>query len=193
MPEPAAVETHHRCEGWPVGLRLSTLASASAASSNAHESALFLGNGRHVDEYLFSEVLANQPEPIRRFLLQSSVLNGSAGRSAKLWWTDLRPVAADAYWLRWSVAGCSSRRSTTTASGTAATTSFATCCGGVWSLISRLTRCWRSMRGRVRGLRRKASPRRRSTTRCRRTIRIAPWARGGAGARLAGTAAMGRS
>jgi LuxR family maltose regulon positive regulatory protein len=59
-----------RAEGWPAGLRLLALALRPGGAPAAEQIvAGFSGGHRHVVEYLVSEVLAAQPEPIQQFLL----------------------------------------------------------------------------------------------------------------------------
>jgi LuxR family maltose regulon positive regulatory protein len=63
-----------RTEGWIAGLQLAALA---LRSDDADPSALvreFSGSHRYVLDYLLEEVLALQPEPVRRFLLETSFL-----------------------------------------------------------------------------------------------------------------------
>ncbi|MBK8934297.1 MAG: helix-turn-helix transcriptional regulator [Chloroflexi bacterium] len=73
----AALET--RTEGWIAGLQLAAL----SMQGNEDVSGFireFAGNHRYIVDYLVEEVLQNQPEPIRRFLLQTAILdrlNGS--------------------------------------------------------------------------------------------------------------------
>jgi LuxR family transcriptional regulator, maltose regulon positive regulatory protein len=73
----AALET--RTEGWIAGLQL----AAISMQGNKDVSGFireFAGDHRYIMDYLIEEVLQNQPEPIRRFLLQTSILdrlNGS--------------------------------------------------------------------------------------------------------------------
>jgi LuxR family maltose regulon positive regulatory protein len=69
-----------RLQGWPAGIRLS-LDAATLAGPRAPAA---LGQ-RHLFDYLASEVLADMPDGLRRFLLQTSVLAElEAGRCAAL-------------------------------------------------------------------------------------------------------------
>jgi LuxR family maltose regulon positive regulatory protein len=72
--EPGLADTLRRCEGWAVGLRLTTLAGSSATMpfAGAWPS---VGGGQFVDEYFLGEVLQRRPETIQQFLLQTSVLD----------------------------------------------------------------------------------------------------------------------
>ncbi len=73
----AALET--RTEGWIAGLQLAAL----SMQGNEDVSAFireFAGDHRFIVDYLVEEVLQSQPEPMRRFLLQTAILdqlNGS--------------------------------------------------------------------------------------------------------------------
>ena len=73
----AALET--RTEGWIAGLQLAAL----SMQGNKDVSGFireFAGDHRYIVDYLVEEVLQSQPEPIRRFLLQTAILdrlNGS--------------------------------------------------------------------------------------------------------------------
>ena len=66
-----ALET--RTEGWIAGLKLAAL------SLQGHENArsfiqAFTGNQQYILEYLVEEVLHRQPEPLQRFLVETSIL-----------------------------------------------------------------------------------------------------------------------
>ena len=68
----AALET--RTEGWIAGLQLAAL----SMQGNKDVSGFireFAGDHRYIVDYLVEEVLHRQPEPIRRFLLQTSILD----------------------------------------------------------------------------------------------------------------------
>ena len=74
---PAAVDALvERTEGWVAGLQLVTLA---LQRQSPHRVERFLatlsGTHRHVLDYLATEVLAAQPEPLQQFLLQTTFLN----------------------------------------------------------------------------------------------------------------------
>lgn len=70
-----------RIEGWAAGLRLVALALEGREDVSAAERflAAFGGEHRHVLEYLAGEVLANQPEAMQVFLLQTSFLDRLTG------------------------------------------------------------------------------------------------------------------
>jgi ATP/maltotriose-dependent transcriptional regulator MalT len=61
-----------RTEGWPAGLQLVGLSLQAQADRHAFVEE-FAGNERHIGEYLH-EVLREQPEALREFLLRSSIL-----------------------------------------------------------------------------------------------------------------------
>jgi LuxR family transcriptional regulator, maltose regulon positive regulatory protein len=62
-----------RTEGWPAGVRLGMLYLARPGSRR-HLGG-FAGEDRSVAEYLVAEVLDGQPEPVRDFLLRTSVVS----------------------------------------------------------------------------------------------------------------------
>ena len=73
----AALES--RAEGWIAGLQLAALSMQGNKDVSGFIRG-FAGDHRYIVDYLVEEVLQNQPEPIRRFLLQTSILdqlNGS--------------------------------------------------------------------------------------------------------------------
>jgi LuxR family maltose regulon positive regulatory protein len=72
----AALET--RTEGWAAGLQLAALSLRGHGDINGFVAG-FSGSHRHVLDYLTEEVLARQPEPLRRFLLETSVLERLSG------------------------------------------------------------------------------------------------------------------
>ncbi len=72
----AALET--RTEGWIAGLQLAAL-SMQGRSDTAGFIQAFTGSHRFVLDYLMEEVLQRQPERVRRFLLQTSILDRLSG------------------------------------------------------------------------------------------------------------------
>jgi LuxR family transcriptional regulator, maltose regulon positive regulatory protein len=68
----AALET--RTEGWIAGLQLAALSMQGRSDVTSFIQA-FTGSHRFVLDYLVEEVLERQPDPIRSFLLQSSILD----------------------------------------------------------------------------------------------------------------------
>jgi LuxR family maltose regulon positive regulatory protein len=90
--EIAALET--RTEGWIAGLQMAALSIQGQPDVHRFIQA-FAGDHRYIVDYLAEEVLQRQPEPIRRFLLQTAILDrlngslceavtGQAGGSARL-------------------------------------------------------------------------------------------------------------
>ena len=67
-----------RTEGWAAGLYLAGLSLRGRDDARGFI-ASFHGNNRHMADYLGAEVLARQSEPIRAFLLQTSVLERLSG------------------------------------------------------------------------------------------------------------------
>jgi len=67
-----------RTEGWIVGLQLAALSLQDRADRRAFIDA-FGGGHHYVLEYLVQEVVRGQPEPIRRFLVQTSILDRLCG------------------------------------------------------------------------------------------------------------------
>ena len=66
-----------RTEGWAAGLRLAALRLAERPDRGSQADFIdrFTGGDRHVVDYLGEEVLTNQPEHVRDFLLRTSVLD----------------------------------------------------------------------------------------------------------------------
>lgn len=76
---PEAIATlDARTEGWAVGLQLAALSLQGTHDSEAFLSA-FTGTHRFVLDYLSEEVLGRQPEQVRAFLLQTSILERMSG------------------------------------------------------------------------------------------------------------------
>jgi LuxR family maltose regulon positive regulatory protein len=71
-----ALET--RTEGWIVGLQLAALSMQGRADAHAFVAA-FGGSHHYILEYLTEEVVQCQPEFVRRFLLQTSILDRLCG------------------------------------------------------------------------------------------------------------------
>lgn len=72
----AALE--QRTEGWATGLQLAALSAARAGDPDGFVDA-FAGSHRFVLDYLVEEVLEGQPEDVRSFLLDTSVLDELTG------------------------------------------------------------------------------------------------------------------
>ena len=79
----ALARLHDRTEGWAAGLRLAALSLAGHPEPDRF-AAEFSGSERTVAEYLLAEVLERQPEPARRLLLRTSVLDRVNGELADL-------------------------------------------------------------------------------------------------------------
>jgi LuxR family maltose regulon positive regulatory protein len=80
---PAVEALVERTEGWAAGLRLAALSLAEHPEP-ARLAEQFSGTERTVAEYLLAEVLDRQPEPVRRLLLRTSVLDSVNGELADL-------------------------------------------------------------------------------------------------------------
>jgi LuxR family maltose regulon positive regulatory protein len=72
----AALET--RTEGWIVGLQLAAL-SMQGREDAAGFIRAFAGDDRYIVDYLIEEVLQRQPEHLKTFLLQTSILDRLSG------------------------------------------------------------------------------------------------------------------
>ena len=73
-----------RTEGWIAGLQLAALAiqaprSIQGTADIAGFVSAFTGSHHYVADYLVAEVLSRQPEPVRSFLLQTSILGRMTG------------------------------------------------------------------------------------------------------------------
>jgi LuxR family transcriptional regulator, maltose regulon positive regulatory protein len=78
LPEAAVAVLGERTEGWAAGLQLAAL-SLRGHADPAGFVAGFSGSHRYVLDYLAEEVLDRQPEPLRAFLLETSVLERLSG------------------------------------------------------------------------------------------------------------------
>lgn len=67
-----------RTEGWIAGLQLAALSMQGHGDVSGFIRA-FTGDNRYIVDYLVEEVLQRQPEPMRRFLLQTSILDRLSG------------------------------------------------------------------------------------------------------------------
>jgi LuxR family maltose regulon positive regulatory protein len=72
----ATLET--RTEGWIAGLQLAALSMQGRDDVSSFMSA-FAGDDRYIVDYLVEEVLQRQPEHVRSFLLQTSILDRLSG------------------------------------------------------------------------------------------------------------------
>jgi LuxR family transcriptional regulator, maltose regulon positive regulatory protein len=73
-PESVAALTE-RTEGWPVGLYLTAL----VARENPGAAFAVTGDDPYIADYLYTESLAQQPEPVQRFLRRTAVLDQLSG------------------------------------------------------------------------------------------------------------------
>jgi LuxR family maltose regulon positive regulatory protein len=78
LPDGAVAALTARTEGWVAGLQLAGL-SLRGQADVAGFVASFSGSHRYVLDYLAEEVLERQPEPVRGFLLATSVLERLSG------------------------------------------------------------------------------------------------------------------
>jgi len=78
LPKAAVAALGARTEGWAAGLQLAAL-SLRGRADVAGFVATFSGSHRHVLDYLTEEVLERQPEQVRGFLLETSVLERLSG------------------------------------------------------------------------------------------------------------------
>lgn len=78
LDDEAAATLAARSEGWAAGLQLAALSLRGQANINEFVTT-FSGTHRYVLDYLTEEVLSGQPEPIRTFLLETSVLDRLCG------------------------------------------------------------------------------------------------------------------
>lgn len=67
-----------RTEGWVAALQLAALSMQGRDDAGAFVAG-FAGDDRYIVDYLVDEVLERQPEPVRRFLVQTSVLDRLSG------------------------------------------------------------------------------------------------------------------
>ncbi|MGH6915793.1 MAG: tetratricopeptide repeat protein, partial [Geminicoccales bacterium] len=70
---------HERLEGWIAGLQL--VALSLRQHREGHEDLVISGRHRFIADYLSADVLAGLPEDVRRFLLQTSILERLCGAS----------------------------------------------------------------------------------------------------------------
>jgi LuxR family transcriptional regulator, maltose regulon positive regulatory protein len=78
LPATAVAVLEDRTEGWAAGLQLAALSLRGRADIAAFVEG-FSGSHRHVLDYLAEEVLDRQPQPLRTFLLETSVLDRLSG------------------------------------------------------------------------------------------------------------------
>ena len=119
----AALEA--RTEGWIAALQLAAL-SMQGRGDAAGFIAGFAGDDRYIVDYLVEEVLQRQPDPVRQFLLRTSILARLSGPLVPT--PSPARAAARRCWRQLDRGNSSWCRSTTAASGIATTTSSRTSC-----------------------------------------------------------------
>ena len=78
LPDASVAALAARTEGWAAGLQLAALSLRGQGDAVAFVAA-FTGSHRYVLDYLAEEVLEQQPEQLRAFLLETSVLERLSG------------------------------------------------------------------------------------------------------------------
>ena len=78
LPEESMAALAARTEGWVTGLQLAAL-SLRGVSDAAQFIEGFSGSNRYILDYLTEEVLRQQPDEVRSFLLETSVLEQLSG------------------------------------------------------------------------------------------------------------------
>jgi LuxR family maltose regulon positive regulatory protein len=78
LPTKDVAALEEKTEGWIAGLQLAALSLRGRKDPSGFVSA-FAGTDRHVFDYLAEEVLGRQPQDVRTFLLQTSVLDRLSG------------------------------------------------------------------------------------------------------------------
>jgi LuxR family maltose regulon positive regulatory protein len=78
LPEESIAALEERTEGWVTGLQLAAL-SLRVSSDSARFIQGFTGSHRYILDYLTEEVLERQPDDVRSFLLETSVLEQLSG------------------------------------------------------------------------------------------------------------------
>jgi len=78
LPTEQIAALEQRTEGWIAGLHLAAL-SMQAQENKAAFIEAFTGSNHYIVDYLLEEVLNRQPEPVREFLLRTSILERMTG------------------------------------------------------------------------------------------------------------------
>jgi LuxR family transcriptional regulator, maltose regulon positive regulatory protein len=68
----------HRTEGWPAGISLAALSLRGRSAPGAFLRQLS-GNNKYIADYLFDEVISRQPQQVRQFLAETSILDRFSG------------------------------------------------------------------------------------------------------------------
>jgi LuxR family maltose regulon positive regulatory protein len=116
LTESDVARLEERTEGWIAALQLAALSMQGRDDASGFIAA-FAGDDRYIVDYLVGEVLERQPEPVRAFLLQTSILSrlngalcdavtGHAGGTSMLEALDranlfLVPLDDRRYWYRY--------------------------------------------------------------------------------------------
>jgi LuxR family maltose regulon positive regulatory protein len=154
-------------EGWPAGVSLAALSLRGHADPSARIRHLS-GNNKYIADYLFEEVISGQPDQVRRFLTETSILDRF---TAPLCEAVTKPAAG-----RPRSSTCSSARTSSSSpsarrgSGSATTTCSGRCSGASSSGLSRGT-CPPCTAAPAGGTPRTDSLMRRSATPCSGTTR----------------------
>ncbi|MEJ2504265.1 MAG: helix-turn-helix transcriptional regulator, partial [Gemmatimonadota bacterium] len=73
LPSELVSRLEERTEGWAAGLRMAAAALDGVADARAAVDA-FAGTTEIMADYLLEEAVTRQPEPLRRFLMETSIL-----------------------------------------------------------------------------------------------------------------------
>ncbi len=75
LPAEQITALESRTEGWAAGVQLAALSLQGCSAEHAAQFiSAFSGSHHYIVDYLFEEVLSRQPEKVREFLLQTSIL-----------------------------------------------------------------------------------------------------------------------
>jgi LuxR family transcriptional regulator, maltose regulon positive regulatory protein len=75
LPERTVTFLLERTEGWPVGLRLAAILLRDRPDRESVLAALATGSHDYIRDYLLDEMLAGQPADVRRFMLETAILD----------------------------------------------------------------------------------------------------------------------
>jgi LuxR family maltose regulon positive regulatory protein len=75
LPERTVTFLSERTEGWPAGLRLAAVLLRDRPDRDSVLAALATGSHEYIRDYLLDEMLAGQPADVRRFLLETAILD----------------------------------------------------------------------------------------------------------------------
>ena len=78
LPREQITALEQRTEGWIAGLQLAALSMQDQENKAAFIEA-FTGSNHYIVDYLLEEVLNRQPDPVREFLLRTSILESMTG------------------------------------------------------------------------------------------------------------------